>query len=142
MPLLPKEFSVFLSASVQPPAAFDALLHQRPADSFASVSFVDRQVLNLLGELRERLDLTMMLISHDVRVVAGACSRVGVMLAGRIVEEGPVAEVLGRPKHPYTRSLVGVASGTVIVGGPTNWLSRVHAITVLGAAERLPVTST
>ena len=71
------------------------------------------QVLNLLGELRERLDLTMMLISHDVRVVAGACSRVGVMLAGRIVEEGPVAEVLGRPKHPYTRSLVAVASGTV-----------------------------
>ncbi len=69
------------------------------------------QVLNLLGELRERLDLTMMLISHDVQVVAGTCSRVGVMLAGRIVEEGPVAEVLGRPRHPYTRALVAVASG-------------------------------
>ena len=75
------------------------------------------QVLNLLEELRERLDLTMMLISHDVQVVAGMCSRVGVMLAGRIVEEGPTADVLGRPRHPFTRALVAVASGTDGEGG-------------------------
>ena len=70
------------------------------------------QVLNLLEELREKLDLTMMLISHDVHVVAGTCSRVGMMLAGRIVEEGPAAEVLRRPRHPYTATLVAVAAGT------------------------------
>jgi oligopeptide/dipeptide ABC transporter ATP-binding protein len=64
------------------------------------------QVLNLLLELRERFGLAMLLIAHDLAVVGGICDRVGVMVGGRIVEEGGVGPVLDAPLHPYTRALV------------------------------------
>ncbi len=67
------------------------------------------QVLNLLAELRERFGLAMLLIAHDLAVVAGLCDRVGVMLGGRLVEEGSAAAVLDSPLHPYTRALVEAA---------------------------------
>jgi oligopeptide/dipeptide ABC transporter ATP-binding protein len=67
------------------------------------------QVLNLLAELRERFGLAMLLIAHDLAVVAGLCDRVGVMLGGRIIEEGSAAAVLDTPLHPYTRALVHAA---------------------------------
>ncbi|MET9242440.1 ABC transporter ATP-binding protein [Nonomuraea sp. NPDC003709] len=63
-------------------------------------------VLNLLGELRERLGLAVLFISHDLAVVRGLCDRVAVMYLGRVVEEGPAAEVFARPGHPYTRVLL------------------------------------
>lgn len=64
------------------------------------------QILRLLMELRDRLGLTMIFISHDLALVHHLCSRVAVMSAGRIVEEGPPAEVLHRPRHEYTRRLL------------------------------------
>ncbi len=66
---------------------------------------VQRQVLDVLRDLQARLNLAMILVTHDMAVVAYACDRVAVMYAGRIVESGPVAEVLERPLHPYTMGL-------------------------------------
>jgi peptide/nickel transport system ATP-binding protein len=66
---------------------------------------VQRQVLDVLRELQAKLNLAMILVTHDMAVVAYACDRVAVMYAGQIVEVGPVAEVLERPLHPYTMGL-------------------------------------
>lgn len=67
---------------------------------------VQAQVLSLLRRLCEQHGTAVMLITHDMGVVAEVCSRVAVMYAGRIVETGPVAEVIRRPQHPYTRGLI------------------------------------
>lgn len=64
------------------------------------------QIVNLLRTLNERLGLTIILISHDLAVVARICRHIAVMSTGRIVEEGPPGEVLFAPQHPYTRALV------------------------------------
>lgn len=64
------------------------------------------QILKLLGELRSRLSLALILITHDLSVVAECCDRVMIMYAGRIVEDGTVAEIFAQPKHPYTRLLI------------------------------------
>jgi peptide/nickel transport system ATP-binding protein/oligopeptide transport system ATP-binding protein len=67
---------------------------------------IQAQVLALLRQLKADLSLTLLLISHDLRVVAENADRMGVMYAGRLVEEGPVADVLRDPKHPYTEGLL------------------------------------
>ena len=67
---------------------------------------IQAQILALLRRLREELDLTVLLITHDLGVVAENADRVGVMYAGRIVEEAPVRGLFGRPEHPYTRGLL------------------------------------
>jgi peptide/nickel transport system ATP-binding protein len=70
------------------------------------------QILNLLRDLRKRLGLAMILISHDLSVIAETCDRVAIMYAGKIVEEGPAAALFGgpsgpgRPAHPYTQALI------------------------------------
>jgi peptide/nickel transport system ATP-binding protein len=66
---------------------------------------VQRQVLDVLRDLQSRLNLAMILVTHDMAVVAYTCDRVAVMYAGQVVEAGPVAEVLERPLHPYTMGL-------------------------------------
>lgn len=66
---------------------------------------VQRQVLDVLLDLRRRLNLAIMLVTHDMAVVAYACDRVAVMYAGRIIEAGPAEQVLERPLHPYTMGL-------------------------------------
>ena len=85
---------------------------------------VQRQVLDLLRGLQAQLGLAMILVTHDMAVVAYACDRVAVMYAGRVVESGPVAEVLERPLHPYTMGLThafpdihGVAAALVPIPG-------------------------
>lgn len=67
---------------------------------------VQAQILDLLRGLRQRLGMAMLLITHDLGVVAEIAERVVVMYAGRKVEEGPVAEVFNAPKHPYTEGLL------------------------------------
>jgi peptide/nickel transport system ATP-binding protein len=72
------------------------------------------QVLQLLEQLRERLGLALILISHDLGVLAETCDRIAVMYAGRIVEIGPVGEVFARPQHPYTKRLL---DSLPVIGG-------------------------
>ena len=69
---------------------------------------VQAQILNLLKHLQNRLGLSYLFITHNLSVVAYLADRVAVMYLGRIVEEGPVAEVLERPLHPYTQALLSV----------------------------------
>jgi len=70
---------------------------------------VQKQILDLLGTLRRDLRLSLLFITHDLGVVAQVADRVAVMYAGRIVEEGPTAEVLHHPRHPYTEGLLRAA---------------------------------
>jgi peptide/nickel transport system ATP-binding protein len=72
---------------------------------------VQAQVLALLEEIRERLHLAMLFITHDLRVAAQICDHVAVMSQGRVVEYGPAAEVFGAPRHAYTRALFDAAPG-------------------------------
>jgi oligopeptide/dipeptide ABC transporter ATP-binding protein len=67
---------------------------------------VQRQVLDLLAEVRGRDTVALLLISHDVSVVADVCDRVLVMYAGRVVEDLPAAGLATGARHPYTRALV------------------------------------
>jgi oligopeptide/dipeptide ABC transporter ATP-binding protein len=70
---------------------------------------VQAQILNLLAAIRERRGLSMLLISHDLRVVERVSDRVSVMYLGRIVETGPTEAVFSGPSHPYTRELLAAA---------------------------------
>jgi peptide/nickel transport system ATP-binding protein len=72
---------------------------------------VQAQVLELLEEIRERLSLAMLFITHDLRVAAQICDQVAVMSQGRVVEYGPSASVFGAPRHEYTRALFDAAPG-------------------------------
>ncbi|MEV6611089.1 ABC transporter ATP-binding protein [Kutzneria sp. NPDC051319] len=66
---------------------------------------VQAQVLDLLKHLVDELDIGLLMISHDLSVLASTCQRLAVMYAGRIVEQGPAVEVLRNPAHPYTKAL-------------------------------------
>lgn len=67
---------------------------------------IQAQYLRLLDDLREETSVGIILITHDFGVIAEACDRVAVMYGGRIVENGPVAEIFDDPRHPYTRALL------------------------------------
>jgi oligopeptide/dipeptide ABC transporter ATP-binding protein len=67
---------------------------------------IQAQILNLLQDLKKRLGLTMLFISHDLRVVEHLSDRVAIMYLGRVVEIGPREQVYGDPRHPYTRALL------------------------------------
>jgi len=68
---------------------------------------IQMQIVRLLADLRERLGLTILLITHNLSVVAEVCDRVAVMYAGEIVENAPAVEIFERPRHPYTVGLLG-----------------------------------
>ena len=67
---------------------------------------VQAQILELLQDLQRRLEMAMLLITHDLTIVRKVASRVAVMTNGEIVETGPVTDVFDRPRHPYTRHLL------------------------------------
>lgn len=90
---------------------------------------IQSQILNLLDDLKSRLRLSYIFISHDLSVVQHVSDRVAVMYLGRIIEEGPAGEVLGAPKHPYSRALISAIpeiepelrrSRVLLAGDPPN----------------------
>jgi len=72
---------------------------------------VQAQILDLLREMKREFELSLLLITHDLGVIAETADRVAVMYAGRIVEQGPVREIFRNPKHPYTRGLLASIPG-------------------------------
>jgi oligopeptide/dipeptide ABC transporter ATP-binding protein len=67
---------------------------------------IQAQILELLRDLQQRLSMSILLITHDLGVVAENATHVVVMYAGRVVESSPVREIFARPMHPYTRGLL------------------------------------
>ena len=67
------------------------------------------QILRLLAELKEKLGLSYLFISHDLAVVYQLCDRVAVMTGGEIVEEGDVDEIYDHPRHEYTKKLLAAS---------------------------------
>jgi oligopeptide/dipeptide ABC transporter ATP-binding protein len=72
---------------------------------------IQAQILDLLRDMKSALNLSLLLITHDLGVIAETADRVAVMYAGRIVETGPVREIFRRPAHPYTRALLASMPG-------------------------------
>jgi ABC-type dipeptide/oligopeptide/nickel transport system ATPase component len=68
---------------------------------------IQAQIIDLLRKLREQLGMTILLITHNFGIVKGFADEVIVMLRGEIVEQGPTAEVIDNPQHPYTQALIG-----------------------------------
>ncbi|MFB4319559.1 ABC transporter ATP-binding protein [Actinomadura sp. 21ATH] len=108
----------------------DVLLADEPTTALDVT--VQAQIMELLDELRTERDMAVVLITHDLAVVADHADDVTVMYAGRVVESGPVAEVFADPRHPYTRGLLASVPARVgrgeelrsIGGGPP----ELHAI--------------
>jgi microcin C transport system ATP-binding protein len=70
---------------------------------------IQAQIVDLLRDLQARHHIAYLFISHDLRVIRALCDDVIVMRAGRVVEQGPTAEIFERPRHPYTRALMAAA---------------------------------
>jgi peptide/nickel transport system ATP-binding protein len=83
---------------------------------------VQAQVLGLLDDVRDRFDLALLFITHDLRVAAQVCDRVAVMLNGEVVETGPTKALFAAPEHPYTQRLFAAAPGR----GRTFGAARAH----------------
>ena len=90
---------------------------------------IQAQIISLLKKLTKEHGAAVMLVTHDMGVIAEACDRVAVMYAGRVVEIGPVADVIHRPAHPYTAGLMGAI--------PSMVLDRERLMQIDGAMPRL-----
>ncbi|MFD9330360.1 ABC transporter ATP-binding protein [Streptomyces sp. NPDC060065] len=84
---------------------------------------VQAAILNLFADLRARLGLSMVFISHDLAAVQAICDRVAVMYLGRVVETASVEELFGNPGHPYTRALISASPSLDEVGVPAPLLT-------------------
>ncbi|MCX6994026.1 MAG: ABC transporter ATP-binding protein [Kiritimatiellaeota bacterium] len=87
---------------------------------------IQAQILDLLVRLQEELGMAILLITHNLGLVAGVARRVNVMYAGRIVERGPVEQILGQSAHPYTRGLM--AAVPRLSGGKTRMIGIPGAV--------------
>jgi peptide/nickel transport system ATP-binding protein len=94
---------------------------------------IQAQVINLLQDIQKQMNLAMLFISHDLKVVNHICDRVAVMYLGKIVEQGPVTEVFTRPAHPYTQALLSAVASPfkpdatdriILEGEPPNPVNR------------------
>ena len=91
---------------------------------------IQAQILELLRDMKSQFNVSVLLITHDLGVIAETADRVAVMYAGRIVETGPVREIFRDPRHPYTRGLLASIPG----GAPGQRLKAIEgAVPLLGA---------
>jgi oligopeptide transport system ATP-binding protein len=97
---------------------------------------VQAQILDLLKEIQEKMGMSLLLITHDLSLVASTCSRTLVMYAGEIIENAPTRDLFASPKHPYTQGLLNSISRLdrdkkkklePIPGQPPTLLQRPHA---------------
>jgi peptide/nickel transport system ATP-binding protein len=99
---------------------------------------MEAQILHLMRELRAKTGVAILMISHQLGVIAEICDRVAVMYAGRIVEVGTVEAIFADPQHPYTRALLACELSLVESGA-----SRLPAINWQeGAPDAAPAAST
>lgn len=87
----------------------DVLIADEPVSAL-DVS-IQAQILDLLDKIRKQMNLSMVFITHDLRVAAQVCDYVAVMQYGKVVETGPTAELFSNPKHPYTQALLAAVPG-------------------------------
>ena len=132
-PKLPSEFSKSIGFTLwgiadEPTSALDVV--------------VQRQIMQTLGRLQEGLDASIMLVGHDMGLVAQFADTIGVMYAGQLVEVGPVDEVFSDPKHPYTklliRSLPSLQEKREFLGIPGLPPQLIHLPKGCAFAERCP----
>jgi peptide/nickel transport system ATP-binding protein len=83
----------------------DLLVADEPTTALDAT--IQSQILELIGQIRKEHSMALVLISHDLGVVAENCDRISVMYAGRIIEEAPSEALFSAPRHPYTRGLIG-----------------------------------
>ena len=102
-PVLRRPAPAHLPSPARSPWSPELLIADEPVSAL-DVS-VQAQVLELLDDVRQRFDLAVLFITHDLRVAAQVCDRIAVMQRGVVVEQGPTAEVFAAPKHEYTRAL-------------------------------------
>jgi oligopeptide/dipeptide ABC transporter ATP-binding protein len=96
---------------------------------------IQAQILDLLKELQDRVGMAMILITHDLGVVAEVCDDVIVMYAGRIAEQGKVEEIFRNPKHPYTKGLLN--SIPTLSKDPTGKVKKKRLETIPGIVPNL-----
>ena len=112
------EYPHQLSGGLRQRALIAAALACRPALLIADEPTtaldvtIQAQILDLLRDLKRQFELSLLLITHDLGIVAQTADRVAVMYAGRIVESAPVRQLFADPKHPYTRGLLASLAGT------------------------------
>lgn len=94
-----QRISIAMALALQP----ELVIADEPVTALDVI--VQRQILDLIHSLRKSLQLSMIMVTHDVSVVAYVCDSVVVMYAGQVVETGPVAQVLDHPLHPYSMGL-------------------------------------
>ncbi len=101
---------------------------------------IQAQILDLMRELRDQLGTAIILITHDLGVVAEMADRVAVMYAGRIVEQADVKTLFGNPLHPYTQGLIG---SIPVLGKVQERLEVIPGAVpnLIGSASRLPFCS-
>ncbi|MBC7385983.1 MAG: ABC transporter ATP-binding protein [Cryobacterium sp.] len=96
---------------------------------------IQAQILELLRELQNRVGMAMILITHDLGVVAEVCDEVVVMYAGKVVEQGSVEEIFKNPKHPYTRGLLN--SIPTMKKDPTGKVKKTRLETIPGIVPNM-----
>ncbi len=89
---------------------------------------IQAQILELLAELKQRLGMAVMLITHAMGVIAESAQRVAVMYAGKVVEEAPVAELFRAPRHPYTQGLIRSIPRVDVAAGERRRLQAIPGV--------------